>query len=327
MKLHWAQLPSIPDREGFAAPFAGVSNGALLVAGGANFLGKRPWEGGVKTWHDSVFALSSPNGKWRSAGRLPKACAYGVSVSHGGGVICAGGGDARGHFRDVYKLRWTGNSLLTEALPPLPAPCANACGALAGDVFYMAGGIGSPGATRALHTFWALDLSKPGEGWRVLPPWPGCGRMLAVAAAVYDEFYIIGGVALRTGGDGRAVREPPLRDAFAYSAKNGWRRIAGMQPRAAVAAASPAPVTAGGHIVVCSGDDGARAHLNGPAHPGFPRDALVYDSAADAWLSAGGTPLSRATVPTAEWGGRWLVINGERKPGCRSPEVWSLQFT
>ena len=37
--LQWAQLPPLPDPLGVAAPFAGVSGGALLVAGGANFQG------------------------------------------------------------------------------------------------------------------------------------------------------------------------------------------------------------------------------------------------------------------------------------------------
>src|SRR4051794_9202194 len=41
----WTQLPSLPDPEGFASAFAGVSHDALLVAGGANFPDKRPWDG------------------------------------------------------------------------------------------------------------------------------------------------------------------------------------------------------------------------------------------------------------------------------------------
>ena len=37
----WTNLAPLPDREGFAYPFSGVHNGALLVAGGANFPGKK----------------------------------------------------------------------------------------------------------------------------------------------------------------------------------------------------------------------------------------------------------------------------------------------
>src|SRR4051794_14537917 len=57
----WKQLPSLPDAEGFAGSFAGVSNGALLVAGGTNFPGKKPWEGGAKVWYDTVYVLESAN--------------------------------------------------------------------------------------------------------------------------------------------------------------------------------------------------------------------------------------------------------------------------
>ena len=65
--VRWQQLPNIPDPEGFASPFAGVSGGALIVAGGANFPGKRPWDGGMKKWYDSAFVLDSPNGPWKNA--------------------------------------------------------------------------------------------------------------------------------------------------------------------------------------------------------------------------------------------------------------------
>lgn len=77
----WEPLPSVPDPEGFASPFAGVAGGALLVAGGANFPDKRPWEGGTKVWHDTVFALGSPDAAWVTAERLPRPNAYGVSVT------------------------------------------------------------------------------------------------------------------------------------------------------------------------------------------------------------------------------------------------------
>ena len=63
--LEWTQLPSIPDREGFAGPFAGVSGGALLVAGGANFPDKKPWEGGTKVWRTDPPPLPPFPREWR----------------------------------------------------------------------------------------------------------------------------------------------------------------------------------------------------------------------------------------------------------------------
>ena len=97
----WKQLASLPDKEGFAGMYAGVSNDVLLAAGGANFPGKKPWEGGTKVWHDHVFALDRPDGTWKRVGQLPRPLAYGVSVSHGGGVVCVGGSDAEKYHADV----------------------------------------------------------------------------------------------------------------------------------------------------------------------------------------------------------------------------------
>src|SRR5690242_19451692 len=77
-RIQWLKLPSIPDQVGRAGMFAGVSKGALLVGGGANFPGKMPWEGGRKMWHDTVYVLSKTNGAWREAGKLPQPLADGI---------------------------------------------------------------------------------------------------------------------------------------------------------------------------------------------------------------------------------------------------------
>ncbi|HLU88819.1 MAG TPA: hypothetical protein VKZ51_03230, partial [Cyclobacteriaceae bacterium] len=53
-EIKWADMPAIPDKEGFAGMYAGVSNGVLIGAGGANFPDKKPWEGGEKVWYDHI---------------------------------------------------------------------------------------------------------------------------------------------------------------------------------------------------------------------------------------------------------------------------------
>src|SRR5262245_10143796 len=81
-ELRWERFAPLPDSHGFAGSFAGVSDGALLVAGGANFPDGKPWEGGAKVWHGIVFVLESPHGAWKAAGKLPLPLAYGVAISH-----------------------------------------------------------------------------------------------------------------------------------------------------------------------------------------------------------------------------------------------------
>src|SRR4051812_48682060 len=62
--LQWERLPSIPAAEGFAGSFAGVSGGALVVAGGANITGDKWGTNYQKVWYDSVFVLEQPKGAW-----------------------------------------------------------------------------------------------------------------------------------------------------------------------------------------------------------------------------------------------------------------------
>ena len=119
--LDWQQIPAIPDREGFAGSFAGVAGGALVVAGGANFPDKRPWEGGAKRWHDRVFVLAPGATAWREAGRLPAALAYGASVQLDEGLLMIGGGDAMDVHRTVRLLRYD-TQIRFESWPDLPLP-------------------------------------------------------------------------------------------------------------------------------------------------------------------------------------------------------------
>ena len=324
--LQWEKFPALPDHEGFAAMFAGWSPDRgehLLAAGGANFPDKKPWEGGKKIWHDTVFVLRSSDGEWKAAGKLPRPLAYGVSASWGGSVFCVGGGDADRHYADAFTMSWGKGSAYFNSLPSLPRPVANACGAIVGRTLYIAGGTERPDSTNALRTFYALDLpANPGK-WRQLDSWPGPARMLAVAAVQDGSFFLASGTDLSAGPDGKPVRTY-LRDAYRFTPGKGWKRIADL-PRAAVAAPSPAPTLGSTQFLILGGDDGSQLATPPTEHKGFPKSILAYDIARDIWKLAGEMPAPRVTVPTAQWLGRWLIVNGEQKPGVRSPEVWSLQ--
>lgn len=322
--LSFTRLPDLPDREGFAAMFAGVSGDALILAGGANFPDKRPWEGGAKVWRDEVWLLESPASQWKIAGKLPRPLAYGVGVSHGNELVCAGGSNAEGHHAECFALRWENGALRRRDLPPLPVPCANSCGTMVKNVLYVAGGIENPDATKAMHTFWSLDLNRPETGWKTLEPWPGKERMLAVAASLGENFYLCSGAALHADAAGKPEREW-LNDVFRYTPGRGWQKLPPM-PRVAVAAPSPAPSDDKGFFVL-TGDDGSKFGFKPePEHPGFARDAFRFDAGQGSWVPAGSVPFSRATVPTTKWRHQFVIPNGEARPGFRTNEVWQLEW-
>ncbi|MBB5039442.1 galactose oxidase [Prosthecobacter dejongeii] len=316
----WTSLPPLPDSEGFAGVFAGVSGGTLMVAGGTNFPDKRPWDGGTKVWYDAIYALEKPEGPWMKIGQLPRPNGYGVSVTTDDSLICVGGGDATENFRDVFRLCYVGGKITTQSLPPLPKACAFMSGVAMEGILYVVGGIEKPTATEALKTLWALDLKQTDQGWCELPPCPGPARILATMAAHEGTLFLMSGAALKSGVDGKPEREW-LKDAWRFQPNHGWKKIADL-PRVAVAAPSPAPVV-DGHLLILGGDDGALAHFEPKEkHPGFPREILSYHPGSDSWGGMGELPFSLVTTPTVSWRGQILIPGGEARPGKRSPTVW-----
>jgi N-acetylneuraminic acid mutarotase len=201
---------------------------------------------------------------------------------------------------------------------------ANGSGALVGRVLYVAGGTETPDSTNALKTFWSLELDATKPQWSQLDPWPGRGRMLAVAGGLNGSFYLFSGVELSGDRAGKPVRHY-LKDAYRFSPGAGWSRIADL-PRPAVAAPSPA-IPRGGELLIVSGDDGELVSFEPKsAHPGFPPDILAYDPAANKWTRLEASPLSRATAPVVLWNGSAVIVSGEARPGRRTPEVWALDL-
>jgi N-acetylneuraminic acid mutarotase len=322
--FHWTKLPPISDREGFAGAFAGVSGGALIVAGGTNVTANRWGDDFVKTWYDSAFVLDNPQAAWQTGFKLPCPIGYGVAVTTREDMICIGGSDSQRHHAEVFRLRWRGGKLVNTLLPELPKPCASFCGTLLGTSIYVAGGMEAPAATTAMKTFWQLDLAAKAPQWVALESWPGPERMLAVAGALDGSFYLFSGVRLKAGPQGKALREY-LRDAYRYTPGHGWRRLADL-PRAAAAAPSPA-ASAGDALLLFSGDDGTKVNFQPlEKHPGFPRDVLVYHPRSATWSEAGAAPFSLAVAPTVSWLGQIVIANGEARPRVRTPEVWSLNL-
>ena len=320
--LEWKQLAALPEPLGVAAPFAGVSGGALIVAGGANFPNGMPWDGGKKVWTDRLWALEKSDGAWREAGRLPRPLAYGVSATSKRGVVCVGGSDSERHYAEAFLLEWRDGRLATEPLPSFPIPISAASWAMIDQTLYVACGSEQPGEQSATNRAFSLDLSDEKPSWQELPPLPGKPRFLAAGAAHGGAFYLFGGAALQPSSEGKMARVY-LREAWVFRPGAGWKQLSDL-PKPCVAPPSPAPVI-DGNIHLLGGDDGSLVGFQPvQKHPGFPGTTLAYDPKRDRWAEAGTAPAPRATVPCVEWSGRFVIPSGEMRPGVRSPQVWTL---
>jgi solute:Na+ symporter, SSS family len=321
--VEWAELAPLPDAHGFAGAFAGEAGGVLVVAGGANFPGGAPWDGGQKVWHDRIFVLEEPRGEWREVGRLPRPLGYGASVSTKEGLVCVGGSDAERHHADVFRLRWTGESIAVDELVPLPVALADMAGVAVGGHIHVIGGKVVPDATEAS----ARHLVFDGERWAEAEALPGGGRIYPVVGVRGAAFYVFSGAALRDDGEGGVVREY-LRDAWRWGAGRGWERLADL-PRAAVAAPSPAALAGVSSLLVVGGDDGELVGFEPrAAHPGFPREILGYEGVTDTWAVVGEVPEgieSPVTTPLVNWRGRMVIPTGESRPAVRTKQVVELR--
>jgi N-acetylneuraminic acid mutarotase len=341
----WEELPRIPDQFGFAGSFAGTSNNALIVAGGANFPdGGAPWTGSKKVWTDQIFVLEQPTGQWKQVGKLPQYLGYGVSVSYNNQLICIGGSNAAGHLATVYVISYINGKIKIENRPPLPQALANACGTVVGHTLYIAGGLLTPDAKTTASVFWSLDLSKPAQTaqWQKLETWPGPPRMLSVAGALNNAFYLFSGTNLEDKA-GTAHRQY-LKDAYAYTPGKGWQKLADL-PNAVVAAAGPALAVNGDELLVFGGDDGVladdAANLK-DRHPGFSELILSYHSHNNTWTDTGriktkkqadaatnpnGSLWAPVTTTSVLWNGNLIIPGGEVRPAVRTPRVLMVHIT
>ena len=333
--LKIGELPPLPDQEGFAGMFAGVSNSVLLCMGGANFPEGKPWEGGKKRWYDHIYFLTDENGTWQKATQpLPYPLAYGISVNYEDEVILIGGSDAEKHYQKVFSLSYEDDSIrFSHLFPDLPISLANMAGTLVNHTIYLAGGIANP-AGNPLSKFYALDLSRPEaeRAWIELSPWPGPPRMLAVSAAKDGNFYLFSGINIRPKEDDSSEREL-LKDAYVYhpsinpaNPDGTWERLPDL-PRAVAAAPNPAPVVGLSHILFAGGLDEKTARYADPAtHPGFLNEILAYNTQSQQYVRVGDLPAggARVTLPATRWNNKWVIPSGEASAGVRSPRVYTI---
>ena len=329
----WKVLAPLPDDRGRAGGFAGVSHGAMIFAGGVNCL-DAPRAGGTEVFHDSIFVLRQPEGRWtRLERRLPRPLAHGASVTHDDKLICIGGDDGKKVHGDVVSLQWKDNRVVIEQLPPLPRPCTFCCGGLIGDEVYVAGGVDQlPGrAEEALNTFWVLNLKDSEAGWKELTPWPGPERTGAVSAVLDEKLYIVSGLRIEgTPADAAKKTSRVLTDGYRYSPPRAgqpgrWERIADLL-REAAAAASPAPAIGQQHFLVIGGMDNTAARSG--EHAPRPTHCLAYHAITDTWTPMGAFPdeeTAPVDLPAVQWGDAWVILGGQTRPGAQSPKVISVK--
>lgn len=317
----WTQRPAYPRAPGMAGLIAGEHKGVLMAAGGANFPGRMPWDGGVKVYYDDIFVHVPGEPGWRAAGRLPEPRAYSAVISTPEGVLALGGENADGVRADVLRLKWDGRAVRVEKAAALPAPRTSAAAVVLDGSVYVAGGYAPGGIRVSSGEFWCLDLAQAAADWRPLPSWPGPARAQAVMAALDGAVYLISGLNMVADAAGKPL-PTYLTDAYRYRG-DAWERLPDL-PWSAVAAPAPAPVMANpARVFVVGGVDG-RIVGKVPRDTRVPGDILCFDVSSRSWRLWSERWLDPVvTAPAVAFRGEWWIVSGEIMAGVRTTSVWS----
>ena len=363
--INWSKLPDLPGMAdtaslGVSAPFVGISNGKLLVAGGCNFPGKPVTEGGAKKYYSDIFALdlSAPAAGWKKAGNLPYPVAYGAAAVTPEGIVCIGGNNSGTFFPDVYLLSWntTDEKADIRKLPSLPAPMDNLSATYIDSTVYVAGGNEN---THPCNTFLSLQPATE-SNWNSLPGFPGAARVQPVLAAQKAEdgtrIYLTGGFQPILGGIIDAI--VPTDMLSYHPASKTWRTESQLPPfpnRNFRTLTGGCAVSYGDSSILLMGGvnyerfscainhprrmarakdehdmDGieylkkeAKEYMHHPVEwYKFNTALLQYNTFTKEWKELGNyEQLARAGAGAVLTGDSLIIVNGELKPGIRTPQV------
>lgn len=352
MELVWQTAQQLPVQKdssaylGFAGMVSGIQDNFLILAGGANFPGKMPWEGGIKHFSAAVTVFSFQNGhlvNCNSNTQLPGPVAYAASCTTPFGLLIAGGENESGILDQVSLLQYdsAGRKINCRLLPPLPLPLTNAMAVYFKGAVFILGGESRAGTS---NSFFRLLLDTPDQHWETLPVLPRPVSHAIVQCISYKGricFCVAGGRSRKNGEVSTISKSLDLYDPETHSWLKG-------QDLPYPLAASAAVLINGSQLLVIGGDKGVvfreveklileasrekdslawkaiefkKATLQAN-HPGFSGEILLYDAQNDHWSSLGNTPFNCPVTTTAlHLGDLLLVPSGEIRPGVRSPLI------
>ncbi|MBL7817153.1 MAG: hypothetical protein JNL70_19170 [Saprospiraceae bacterium] len=352
-KMNWQLLDSLPNI-GVAGAFGGVHNGAMMVAGGANFPNGMPWEGGKKQYHNDIYIFKkNRNGRVKrleTSFKLSGNIAYGASVSTPKGIVCMGGENENGVSDKVFLMRWNAENqaIEIEFLPSLPLPLTNCAAILRGSILYVSGGESD---NKTTNSFLSLDINDGTAAWKILPNLPK-PISHAVTVAQSDGIYVIGGRAKTASGISDLYNS-----VFKFDTKqNIWIPLSnisdGQQTITALTAGTGIAID-NQYIVLFGGDKGETFHQVETllaaiaiekedskkqelvlkknqilaSHPGFSKDVLLYNTQTNKWSKIGTIPLHSPVTTTAfRWGKRIIIPSGEIRAGVRTPYILAVDI-
>ena len=347
-------------QKGVSASYAALIDDNLLVAGGCNFPDKLGFEGGKKVFYDEILLFNKTQNQWQTIGKLPEAAAYGVSVAIPDGYLWIGGQTATNSLANCYKVQYSKEKALTlNSFPALPEPLDNFSGASVGSKVFVAG---SNASGKASNKVFYINTATDKE-WKQLPDFPGDARVQPVLAAIEKDndtlLYVLGGFF---GGD--ATKTPTMGEkVLAFSLKQQqWHEVALQEnPNKEIFSLTGATALAiDNRYIACFGGvnhslfintitdlyhlgkdtsltdeqrkqknyDYMSHYMTQPiAYYKFNQECYLFDTHTKQWSVLNTQPdFARAGATLVGTPSEFYLIQGELKPGVRSPKTYKLKI-
>lgn len=351
--IAWSIAATLPPEDsngkqpGVAGAWAGVNNNALIVAGGANFPGAMPWQGGKKKYQANVYVFQKDGkGNLNAVNKtfqLPFPVAYGASCSTTNGMVCAGGENEKGLSNKVLMMQWNAKTeeVIFKDLPDLPVAVTNASITVDKNIVYLAGGETTAGVC---SQFLCLDINNTSKGWKQLAPLPKAvsnSVMVVQSANGYNSIYLIGGRKKNDNGISDLYSSVYQFDIEGKQWKEKKSLPYALSAGTGVATVNQAILLFGGDrgkifhetekLIAAIGaekDAEKKDQLNQQKialqtnHPGFSNEVLVYNTITDEWKTMGSILfVVPVTTNAVKWDNDVFITSGEVKAGVRTPQI------
>lgn len=322
---------------GTAGMLNGVSNGYIVVGGGANFPDGGPEKGGAKKYYSDVYVLEPSQGTLKQINHtnLSHEIGYGASITAKDGIYYIGGSPVSEQANKIIRLTVDKyGTVREEEVASLPFTFSDGAAVMKDRTIYIAAGKQNGKPTNKFYAF-NLDHKQLLE----LPAVPGAaGRTQCVAQLLGNN------ICLFSGGDATAYT-----DGWKYDIANGtWSPISDVlangQKISLLGAGSvkindEEMLVIGGFnkavyddavskLTTLKGDELASFKNSyfgaDPAMLKWNKKILLYNASTNAWHSIGEVPFD---APCGEalinYNGYIYSINGEIKPGTRSNRMYA----
>ncbi|HPM11700.1 MAG: cyclically-permuted mutarotase family protein [Paludibacter sp.] len=342
--------------KGISASFAGFLDNNLVVIGGCNFPEIPAAQKGKKVFYKDILMLKS--GAWIKIGNLPQELAYGVSITTTDAIFCIGGQNNEISSSAVYKISFEKQKhhAIVEELPNLPVTFDNGAGAMLDNSIYIAGGNQNGSASSDV---WLLDLDL-GNGWVPAPPLPVKGGLVQpVAAGTTSKLYVIGGFVPPLNDVLCEVNHAVWSYAPLHASTWEEKQPFLINEAKMSLSGSAAAVIRDSLILFVGGvnksvfeyamnrniylsqakednndklveqllkEAGEYMHHE-PDWYRFNNHLWLYHIHSNSWSDLGAFPeLALAGTSLAVKNHEVYIINGETKPGIRTPKIWRVEF-